>query len=82
MRQSGTWQASRTRMSKRGNALLRYALIWTANNVRKHSPKMKDFYEKKRSQGKNHYSALGHCAAKLCRYIFYILNHPEDDFID
>ena len=82
VRQSGTWQASRTRMSKRGNALLRYALIWTANNVRKHSPKMKDFYEKKRSQGKNHYSALGHCAAKLCRYIFYILNHPADDFID
>jgi transposase len=81
VRQSGTWEAKSTRMSKRGNVLLRYALVWTANNVRKHSPSMKEYYEKKRSQGKGHYSALGHCAAKLCRYIFYILNHPEEDFI-
>ena len=81
VRQSGTWEAKTTRMSKRGNVLLRYALIWAANNVRKHSPSMKEYYEKKRSQGKGHYSALGHCAAKLCRYIFYILNHPDEDFI-
>ena len=81
VRQSGTWEAKSTRMSKRGNVLLRYALIWTANNVRKHSPSMKEYYEKKRSQGKGHYNALGHCAAKLCRYVFYILNHPEEEFI-
>ncbi len=82
VRQSGTWEAKTTRMSKRGNVLLRYALIWAANNVRKHSPSMKEYYEKKRSQGKGHYNALGHCAAKLCRYIFYILNHPDEDFIN
>ena len=33
-------------MSKRGNTLLRYALIWTANNIRKHPSKMKEYYEK------------------------------------
>ena len=82
VRQSGTWGASKTRMSKRGDALLRYALIWTANNMRKHPSKMKEYYDKKRAQGKNHYNALGHCAAKLCRYIFFILNHPEEDFIN
>jgi len=82
VRQSGTWTASKTCMSKRGDVLLRYALIWTANNVRKHPSKMKEYYEKKRSQGKGHYNALGHCAAKLCRYIFFILNHPEADFIN
>lgn len=82
VRQSGTWTAAKTRMSKRGDALLRYALIWTANNIRKHPSRMKDYYEKKRSQGKGHYNALGHCAAKLCRYIFFILNHPEEDFIN
>lgn len=81
VRQSGTWEAKTTRMSKRGNVLLRYALIWTADNVRKHSPVMKEYYEKKRSQGKGHYNALGHCAAKLCRYIFFLLNHPEEEFI-
>ena len=82
VRQSGTWQASKTRMSKRGDALLRYALIWAANNVRKHSPGMKDYYQRKISQGKGHYNALGHCAAKLCRYIFWILNHPDEDFVN
>lgn len=82
VRQSGTWQASKTRMSKRGNVLLRYALIWTANNIRKHPSKMKDYYELKRSQNKSHYNALGHCAAKLIRYIFWILNNPDKEFIN
>ena len=82
IRQSGTWQASRTRMSKRGNRLLRYALIWTANNICKYPSKMQAYYEKKRAENKSHYNALGHCAAKLCRYIFYILNNPDDDFIN
>lgn len=35
VKQSGTWQASTTRMSKRGNKLLRYSLIWTAFNMSK-----------------------------------------------
>ena len=82
VRQSGTWQASKTRMSKRGNVLLRYALIWTANNIRKHPSKMKDYYELKRSQNKSHYNALGHCATKLIRYIFWILNNPDKEFIN
>ena len=82
VRQSGTWQASKTRMSKRGNVLLRYALIWTANNIRKYPSKMKDYYELKRSQNKSHYNALGHCANKLIRYIFWILNNPEKEFIN
>lgn len=82
VRQSGTWQASKTRMSKRGNVLLRYALIWTTNNIRKHPSKMKDYYELKRSQNKSHYNALGHCATKLIRYIFWILNNPDKEFIN
>lgn len=82
IRQSGTWVAKSTRMSKRGNRLLRYALIWTANNMRKHPSKMKDYYNKKRLEAKSHYCALGHCAAKLCRYIFFILNNPDVEFIN
>lgn len=82
VRQSGTWSASRTRMSKRGNKLFRFALVWTANNMRKYPSKMKDYFDKKISEGKSHYNALGHCAAKLCRYIFYILNNPNKEFIN
>ena len=36
VRQSGTFRASTTRMSKRGNSMLRYALIWACPNVNKH----------------------------------------------
>ena len=67
-------------MSKRGNRLLRYALIWAANNVRKHNEEMKQYYLKKRSEGKNHYNALGHCAVKLIRYIYFVMSHPEQEF--
>ena len=80
VRQSGTFSAKKTRMSKRGNRLLRYALIWAANNVRKHNTDMKNYYEKKRTEGKNHYNALGHCAVKLIRYIFFVSNNPDLDF--
>ena len=81
IRQSGTWQASTTRMSKRGSKLLRYALIWSAYNMTRFEGPMKRYYETKISQGKSHYNALGHCAAKLCRWIYWILNNPDKDFI-
>lgn len=80
IRQSGTWKASTARMSKRGNKLLGYALIWTAYNITRKPGPMKDYYDLKKSQGKSHYNALGHCASKLCRYIFWILNHPDKEF--
>lgn len=80
VRQSGTWKASTTRMSKRGNKLLRFALIWAAYNMTRNPGPMKDYYDLKRSQGKSHYNALGHCASKLCRYIFWILNNPDKEF--
>ncbi|MBR2551408.1 MAG: IS110 family transposase, partial [Erysipelotrichaceae bacterium] len=81
VRQSGTWEAKTTRMSKRGNKLLRYALIWSAYNMTRCEGPLKEYYDLKISQGKSHYNALGHCAAKLCRYIFWILNHPEEEFL-
>ena len=80
VRQSGTWSASNTRMSKRGSKILRYALIWSSYNMTRKDGPIKTYYNKKISQGKPHFNALGHCAAKLCRYIFWILKHPEQEF--
>lgn len=80
VRESGLFKAKTTRMSKRGNKLLRYALIWSANNVRKNSKSMQEYYLKKRAEGKNHYNALGHCAKKLTNYIFFVLNNPDVEF--
>lgn len=71
--ESGQFKARSTRMSKRGNSLLRQHLILTAHNVVKNNKTFKEFYDKKRLQGKNHYNALGHCATKLLRVIFKLV---------
>ena len=73
VKQSGNFNASSTRMSKRGSPLLRYALILAANNVQLNTKTFNDYYNMKRLQGKLHYNALGHCAGKLVRNIFYML---------
>jgi len=73
VKQSGNFNASSTRMSKRGSSLLRYALILAANNVQLNTKTFNNYYNTKRSQGKLHYNALGHCAGKLVRNIFYML---------
>lgn len=75
VKQSGTFNASSTRMSKRGSSLLRYALILAANNVQLNTKTFNNYYNIKRAQGKLHYNALGHCAGKLVRTIFYMLKN-------
>ena len=72
-RQSGQFTAKSTRMSKRGSALLRYALINSAWQLTLNDPTFKSYYDLKRSQGLNHYGALGHVAHKLTRVIFKLL---------
>jgi len=71
--QSGNFQAKRTRMSKRGSKVLRYALMNAAHNVVKNNATFKDYYDKKMVEGRTHYNALGHCAGKLVRVIWKML---------
>lgn len=73
IRQSGKFRARVTRMSKRGSPLLRYGLVNAAHNVSKNTPAFAAYYAKKIAQGKSHYNALGHVAAKLVRLIFALL---------
>lgn len=77
VRQSGKWRARTTRMSKRGNSLLRYTLIWAAFNVCRNNKTFMDYYLKKTNEGKSHYNALGHCAGKLVRVIFKLIKSNE-----
>lgn len=72
--QSGNYQAKKTRMSKRGSRILRYALINAAHNVVRNNITFKAYYDKKISEGHSHYNALGHCAGKLVRIIHKILS--------
>mgnify|MGYP000456791780 CR=1 FL=1 len=71
--QSGKFNALFTRMSKRGNSMLRYSLILSAFNISLHNKTFKDYYDKKRAEGKSHYQALGHVANKLVRVIYTII---------
>lgn len=80
--QSGNFEARSTRMSKRGNSLLRYNLVYAAHNLVLHNKTFKEYYALKRSQGKTHYGALGHCAHKLVRVIFKMLKSNVDFDLD
>ena len=71
--QSGKFTAKSTKMSKRGSKMLRYALINAAWQLTLHDQTFSDYYNLKRSQGLNHYGALGHVAHKLVRVIFKLL---------
>ena len=76
--QSGNFNASHTRMSKRGSRVLRYALVNAAHNVVKNNKTFKTYYETKKSEGRSHYNALGHCAGKLVRIIYKMLTDKEE----
>ena len=71
--ESGKFKAKRTRMSKRGSRMLRYALINAAHNVVLNNQTFKDYYDSKVAEGRTHYNALGHCAGKLVRIIYKLL---------
>jgi transposase len=73
VRQSGNFNASSGRMSKKGSPYLRYALVFTAWNLVRNSKRFKDYYLSKRAQGKSHYTALGHVSHKLVRTIYTLL---------
>lgn len=73
--QSGNFSAKNTRMSKRGNSMLRYALINASHNVVRNNETFAQYYNSKIAQGKSHYCALGHTAHKLIRIIFTLLTN-------
>ena len=80
--QSGNFSARKTKMSKRGSPTLRYALINAAHNVVRHNKTFQDYYNSKRSEGRSHYNALGHCAGKLVRVIYKMLSDNVEFNLD
>lgn len=73
VKQSGNFNASSVRMSKRGSRQLRYSLIFACENLARNTTTFADYYTKKRDEGKSHYQALGHCAGKFIRILFRVL---------
>jgi transposase len=76
--QSGRFQNISGRISKRGSPLLRQALFLAANVARQNDDNLKRFYDKKKSEGKHHFSALNAVAAKLLRIVYWVLRNNKE----
>ena len=75
--QSGDFNSSRTRLSKRGSPYLRRA-IWQAAFVASyHDPALSLHYQRLRKRGKAHGTAVGAVARKLTHIIFAILRDKK-----
>ena len=76
--QSGRFENRSGPISKRGSPLLRQALFLAANVARQNDDNLKRFYDKKRSEGKHHFSALNAVAAKLLRITYWVLKNNKE----
>lgn len=73
--QSGEYQSTNNKMSKRGSPYLRRALFQAALIAAFHDPVFSAFYQKKRAEGKHHLTAVGAVARKLCNTVFAVLKN-------
>ena len=73
--QSGEYQSTNNKMSKRGSPYLRKALFNAALVAAFNDPVFSAFYQKKRSEGKHHLTSIGAVARKLCNTIFAVLKN-------
>lgn len=71
--QSGEFEAKGSPITKTGSPYLRRAVWLAAEGARKFDPKLKAFYEKKRSEGKGHRVAVTAVARKLCHVIYAVM---------
>lgn len=71
--QSGKFIATGVSMVKRGSPYLRWAILNAARLVAMRDPCFKEYYQRKRKEGKHHFVALTHVAKKLIRVIFKLL---------
>ena len=71
--ESGEFTGTDNHLSKRGSQYLRWALWLAADRARMFDPSLREYYEKKRSEGKCHKVAISAVARKLCNIIFAIL---------
>jgi len=73
VKQSGDFNGTRMRMSKRGSPYLRRA-IWLASTVAAFKdPAIHALYERKRAEGKDHMTTIGHICRKMVSIIFAVL---------
>lgn len=75
--QSGEFEASHTKITKRGSKYLRWAIHQVSSGIWKWDKTFKDYYLKKINEGKHHFVAIGHIDKKLVRVIFSLLKNKQ-----
>lgn len=73
VKQSGNFLGNRNHMSKKGSSYLRLALWQAAITGARFNPVLKEYYQQKIKEGKNHMTAIGAVARKLTGIIFAML---------
>lgn len=71
--QSSQYKAEHMPISKKGSKYLRKTLYQIILPVIRNNTVFQDYYNLKRSQGKGHRCAQGHCIRKLLRIIYHLL---------
>lgn len=75
--QSGDFEATETHISKRGSPFLRMAVWQAACMAAIYDPQLKQYYERKKAEGKHHGTVIGAVARKLLARIFIILKEDR-----
>ena len=75
--QSGQFQATHSRLSKRGSVYLRRALWMAASVARQYDPDLKAFYQRKRLQRKHHSVVIGAVCHRLLARIYVVLKEQR-----
>ena len=75
--ESGQFKATDNHMSKRGSPVLRLALWQAAFRTSKYDPQLHEYYQRKRTEGKAHGTALGAVSRKLLHRIYIILKEQR-----
>jgi transposase len=73
VKQSGATLNRNTKLTKRGSPELRRCLFICANTARRYDPELKDYYERKREQGKAYTPSVVAVAQKLTGRIYAVL---------
>ena len=74
VKQSGDFEASNLKISKRGSKSLRYAINRAASLIIWNDDTFRQYYNTKRASGKSYLNAIGHVSHKLVRVIFTLLS--------
>ena len=76
--QSGNKKSTDEKTSKRGSPYLRHAIYQAAFIASNNDPVMRDYYLKKRAEGKHHYVALAGVERKILGIVYHVLKEKRD----